>query len=271
MRLIVRHLTSYHYASPIPYAIQTLRLTPRPFDGLAIQRWTVTGETKRELPSFIDGYGNITHCHTVSRPHTSASVLVEGEIVTRDTDGVVRGVEEPLPAVFFLRSTALTAADSAIAALAREAAGAGPALERLHALSNAVRDRIDYRISVTDPATTAAEALARRVGVCQDHAHVFIAAAKVLGIPARYVGGYLWTGDESQDYEASHAWAEAFVDGLGWVGFDPSNRTCPTESYVRASVGLDYWSAAPVRGMRRGIAEETLAVAVRVGQSGAAQ
>jgi transglutaminase-like putative cysteine protease len=266
MRLIVRHLTSYRYASPISYAIQTLRLAPRPYDGLAIHRWAVTGETRRELPSFIDGYGNITHSHTVTKPHTSASVLVEGEVLTTDTKGIVRGAEEPLPPAFFLRPTALAAADAAIEALAHEAAKAATTLDRLYALLNGVRDRIDYRTGMTDPATTAAEALAQGVGVCQDHAHVFIAAAKVMGVPARYVGGYLWTGDESQDYEASHAWAEAFVEDLGWVGFDASNRTCPTEAYIRASVGLDYWSAAPVRGLRRGVAEETLAVSVKVMQ-----
>ena len=91
------------------------------------------------------------------------------------------------------------------------------------------------------------------------------AAARMLGVPARYIGGYLWTGHDGRDYDASHAWAEAFVPDLGWVGFDPANRICPTASYIRASVGLDYWSAAPVRGVRKGASTETMAVKVTVG------
>jgi len=270
MRLQVRHQTAYHYASPISYAIQTLRLSPRPHDGLAVLRWRVRGETRRALPSFIDGFGNLAHSHTVNRPHTSAAVFVEGEVETRATDGVVRGAAEPLPPAFFLRPTALTAPDPALAELAASATGASE-LDRLYGLMNAVRDRLDYRPGMTDAATTAAATLTAGAGVCQDHAHVLIASARLLGIPARYVGGYLWTGHELHEYEASHAWVEAFVDNLGWVGFDAANRICPGEAYIRAAIGLDYWSAAPVRGVRRGEATERLAVKVSVMQAGAEQ
>jgi transglutaminase-like putative cysteine protease len=127
-----------------------------------------------------------------------------------------------------------------------------------------VRDRVDYRTGVTDTMTTAAQALASGAGVCQDHAHLFIAAARVLNVPARYVGGYLWTGKDDAEYEASHAWAEAYIEDIGWVGFDPSNRALPSEAYIRTAIGLDYWSAAPVRGVWRGDGDEALAVKVRV-------
>jgi len=193
------------------------------------------------------------------------TLAVEGEVETTDTAGVVRGTPEPLPPLFFLRETALTAPHPTIAALAAKIAGAPAVLARLHSLMSAVRDAMDYQLGVTDVQTAAADALQKGAGVCQDHAHVFIAAAKILGIPARYVGGYLWTGSDGRDNDASHAWAEAFVPDLGWIGFDAANRTCPTASYVRASVGLDYWSAAPVRGVRKGGSAETLAVKVTVG------
>jgi transglutaminase-like putative cysteine protease len=271
MRLNVRHQTAYHYDVPTAAAIQTLRLTPRSYEGLRIVQWRVWSDTKRDFPVFVDGYGNLTHCHAVNHPHTSAVVFVEGEVETAATSGIVRGAPEPLPPLFFLRRTRLTEPDAAIEALARQIAPQGSVLKQLHALLNAVRDRLDYLPGATDSATTAAAALAAGAGVCQDHAHLFIAAARLLGIPARYVGGYLWTGMESREYQASHAWAEAFVHDLGWVGFDPANRICPTEAYIRTSVGLDYWSAAPVRGVRRGTAAETLAVAVRVTQAGSDQ
>ncbi|HYM04758.1 MAG TPA: transglutaminase family protein [Stellaceae bacterium] len=271
MRLRVKHQTSYTYESPIASAIQTLRLTPRSYEALTVLRWDVRGEGRRDLPVFTDGLGNITHCHSVSHPHTGAAVLVEGEVETKNTHGVVRGTAEPLPPLFFLRRTPLTQPDEAIEALAQSVARPGPVLKWLHAWLNTVRDKVDYRVGTTDSASTAAEALAAGSGVCQDHAHLFIAGARLMGIPARYVGGYLWTGEEQREYQASHAWAEAFVGDLGWVGFDASNRICPTEAYIRTSVGLDYWSAAPVRGVRRGLAAETLAVSVRVSQAGAEQ
>lgn len=271
MRLHVIHRTVYRYTAPITYAIQTLRLQPRPYEGLTILDWRVEGDGHRALPSFVDGLGNIVHCHTVDRPHTEASVTAEGEVETRRGDGVVLEAPEPLPPIFFLRATPLTAPDAAIAALARDAASEGDTLTRLHRLMNAVRDRVDYLPGTTDSQTAAAEALANGAGVCQDHAHLFIAAARAAGIPARYIGGYLWTGDNGETSDAAHAWAEAHVEGLGWVGFDAANRVCPTENYIRVSVGLDYWAAAPVRGLRRGAAEESLDVTVRVRHPGGDQ
>ena len=271
MRLHVRHQTSYSYDSPVAGAIQTLRLTPRSYEGLRIVHWRVWSDTRRELPIFVDGYGNLAHSHAINHLHASAVVFVEGEVETATTNGIVRGAPEPLPPLFFLRCTKLTRPDDAITALARQAVPQGSVLKQLHALLIAVRERLDYLPGATETVTPAAEALAAGAGVCQDHAHLFIAAARVLGIPARYIGGYLWTGVEAREYQATHGWAEAFVHDLGWVGFDPANRICPTEAYIRTSVGLDYWSAAPVRGVRRGTAAETLAVAVNVTQAGGAQ
>lgn len=271
MRLSVRHRTTYRYETAVVYAIQTLRLAPQPCEGLAVLAWRVGSDSRRELPHFVDGLGNIVHSHTMCRPHTESTVEVEGVVETADTHGIVRGAPEPLPPLFFLRPTALTTADDSIAAFCAEAARGAAPLDRLHALMGAIGDRIDYRPGSTVVTTTAAQALARGAGVCQDHAHVFLAAARWLGIPARYVSGYLWTGETSQAYEASHAWAEAFVPELGWIGFDPSNRICPCGNHIRTAVGLDYWSAAPVRGVRRGEAVESLTVEVQVRQAGAQQ
>lgn len=271
MRLQVRHQTAYHYDRPINYAIQTLRLTPQTYDGLSVMYWRIAGETRRPLPGFTDGFGNLVHCHTVNHPHTSAAVFVEGEVETRDTGGVVFGAAETLPPAFFLRRTALTEPNPEIVALAREAARGGSPMDRLIALMGAVRTRVDYRPGVTFSYTTAGEALALGAGVCQDHAHIFIAAARSLGIPARYVGGYLWPGEEGSENQASHAWAEVLVPDLGWVGFDASNNLRAYEAHIRTAVGLDYWEAAPVRGLRRGDAEETLAVKVQVTRAQAQQ
>jgi transglutaminase-like putative cysteine protease len=264
MRLNVRHRTTYRYESAVSYSIQTLHLSPRPHDGLAVLSWRIWADGRRELPSFVDGLGNLTHCLTVNRPHEGISLTVEGEVETTDMAGIIRGGAEPLPPLYYLQPTALTAPDPAIEAFAAAAGQGKSTIERLHSLMIALRERVDYQAGVTDTTTTAADALARGAGVCQDHAHIFIAGARLLGIPARYVGGYLWTGIDGHEYEASHAWAEAHIDHLGWVGFDPSNRICPTAAYIRTSVGLDYAAAAPARGLRRGDAPETLDVRVAV-------
>jgi len=272
MRLKIRHATVYHYDQPIDYAIQVLRMTPNPHYGLRVLNWKVESDPPSALPETRDGFGNIVHCHTINRPHSRAIVSVRGEVETRDTQGVVAGTPEPLPTGFYLRETALTALSPEIAALAKATVeGIDPQLDRLHALMQAVRDRVDYLEGETESHTPAAAALEAGTGVCQDHAHIFISAARSLGYPARYASGYLWTGGENEVHEASHAWAEAHVPDLGWVGFDPANRVCPTDAYVRTAVGLDYWTAAPLRGIWRGTAKESLDVKVQVAQIAAEQ
>jgi transglutaminase-like putative cysteine protease len=138
----------------------------------------------------------------------------------------------------------------------------------MHALMEAVHERVEYDIAATHAATTAAQAFDAGRGVCQDHAHILIGLARSIGIPARYVTGYLVldeAGDGAvRDAAAHHAWAEAMIPDLGWVGFDPANCLCPTERYVRLTSGLDAASAAPIRGVRRGLGRESLVVEVSV-------
>jgi transglutaminase-like putative cysteine protease len=271
MRIKVRHTTSYSYTNHVDYEAQALRLAPRNHAGQRVLSWRVTDSAGRALPATDDGYGNIVHLLTIVRSHRAAGVVAEGEVETADTHGIVREAPETLSAAYWRRTTDATAPDDALRSLAAEAAGIPDAIERLHGLMARVRARIDYVIGHTDVTTTAAEALAHGKGVCQDHAHVFIACARALGFSARYVSGYLWTSDQALAGEAGHAWAEAYVPDLGWVGFDPANNTCPTDAYVRVAIGLDYGEAAPVRGVRRGVAGEELVVAVDVLSSQAQQ
>lgn len=264
MRLIIRHTTVYTYDTPITYLIQAVRMTPQPHDGLSIRRWSVTTGSGLAMPSFVDGFGNTVQTHTVRTEALTTSLCVEGEVETTDTFGVIRNALEPLDPQFYLSETPQTASNAAIAALALDVGkvrASDP--ERLHALMTRIRQRIDFRTGETHVHTTGAEALREGAGVCQDHAHVFIAAARVLGFPARYISGYLWTGNDDVS-PASHAWAEAYLPSLGWVGFDIANRLCPTDAYVRVAVGRDYHDAAPVRGVRRGGQDERMSVSVRV-------
>jgi transglutaminase-like putative cysteine protease len=265
MRLKIRHETSYAYASPTNGAVQILRLTPRNHEGQFVKRWRVEIDADCRLDRGEDAFGNVTHAFTVEGPLESMRITAEGEVETEDMAGHVRGVPERFPLGFWLRDTALTRVEPEIAAFARRIAGGegGDALATLHALMREIHGAFAFTVGATTSATTALEAFRQKAGVCQDLAHVFIASARSLGLPARYAGGYyLRTDTDLQD--AGHAWAEAYAPGLGWIGFDPANGVCITGRYVRVGVGLDYLDAAPIRGARTGGAGETLTVAVEV-------
>jgi transglutaminase-like putative cysteine protease len=262
MDIRIEHTTTYAFDAPSMHSIQLLRVTPQAFTGQRIGRWMVTGNGRRDLPETEDAFGNLVHTLSMAGPHDGVTVKVSGEVSTSDSAGVVSGLAETMPLAIYLRDTGLTEPNDALRDLAGVAVG--DPLETAHRLMAAVRGAVDYRAGATDIATTAAGALETGEGVCQDHAHVMIACARVLGIPARYVSGYLASPDGSQVHEASHAWAELHVQGLGWVGFDAANLLCPTDSYVRVAHGLDYQGAAPVNGIRRGFGADSLTVNVEV-------
>jgi transglutaminase-like putative cysteine protease len=247
MELSVRHQTTYRYATPAGQISLLLRLQPQQLDGQTPRHWEVTvngAAVEGFLPNaFGDGEAYYHH-----RPAVDEVVIVAaGTVATRDLNGIVSGFRQEAPLPVFLRQTRLTQPDAALADLARSAPGADR-LTLLHALSALVRERIDYSPGATSTASTAAEALAQGRGVCQDHAQVFVSAARVLGIPARYVVGYLLATEASQALRETHAWAEAWVEGLGWIGFDATNGLCVTDHYVRLCCGLDAHEAAPVKG-----------------------
>jgi transglutaminase-like putative cysteine protease len=191
-------------------------------------------------------------------------IRCKGEVDTIDRSGVFGAHKGAAPLWFFLRETALTAPGDHIRRLT-ENLGADEAIPRLHALTARIADALIYEAGRTDAATSAEAALAAGRGVCQDHAHVFVAAARRLGFPSRYVSGYLSTR-AGEPMRASHAWGEAHVDGLGWVGFDPANRQSPDGRYVRLATGLDYRDAAPVSGLRFGAGGEALTVSLQIQQ-----
>jgi transglutaminase-like putative cysteine protease len=269
MRIRISHLTNYRYETPATSVIQMLRLTPRNHDGQYVTRWRIDVSTDCRLDQHEDAFGNITHAFTAEGPLGELTILVEGEVETRDTQGVVRGTVERFPPSLYLRETALTSPDADIAGFAaasRDAAG-GNVLKLLHGLLERLHDDMTYDTDPTHSTTSAAEAFALKRGVCQDLTHVFIAASRSLGVPARYVGGYFHREDGVREQDAGHAWAEAFVPELGWVAFDPANGICATDAHVRVAVGLDYLGAAPLRGTRYGGAGEVLSVKVRVAQA----
>jgi transglutaminase-like putative cysteine protease len=266
MRIQISHDTVYRYDQPVRTLTQLLRLTPRDHDGQHVLRWRIEPSVDGRLRQREDAFGNILHVFSSDGPVEAITLKVTGEVDTSETHGVVRGCVERLPDMMYLRESDLAAADAVIREFARdETAPAGDdPLAAMHRLLEAVHREMAFDTAPTASTTTAAEAFAMRKGVCQDLTHVFIAAARHLEVPARYVSGYFHRADGVVQQEAGHAWAEARIPDLGWVGFDPANGISAGEAHVRVAHGLDYLSAAPVRGTRTGGGHETLKVSLAV-------
>ena len=263
MRLMIAHETLYRYDQPIRNLVQSLRLTPSIFEGQKTHDWQIDVSGGLRGPGFRDGAGDWIEGWTVRGPVDQVTVRITGRVDTRDTAGVLRGHREMINPLTYLRDSPATRPDDALRALAASVAGGDP-LDRAHRLSSAISDRIAFRPGVTQTGTTAAQALALGEGVCQDHTHALTAIARLSGMPARYVSGYLHSTLDGKAHDAAHAWAEIHVPGLGWVGFDAANRCCPDERYVRLGSGLDAADAAPIRGVAMGSGTEDMDVTVRV-------
>lgn len=268
MRIRIVHDTVYTYEQAARGLIQILRLTPRDHDGQHVREWRIEPSVNGRLTAREDGFGNLVHWFTADDPTDALTVRVTGEIETFETSGIVRGAVERLPDLFYLRDTPLTEASPELKVFADKVAGEGERapLAILHRLLAAVHGTMSFEPGPTSASTSAAQSFEAGKGVCQDLAHVFLAAARHLDMPSRYVSGYFRRDDGGDDQTAGHAWAEALVPGLGWVGFDPANGLSATEAHVRVAVGLDYLGAAPIRGSRMGGGTETLDVALRVEQ-----
>ena len=269
MRLRIAHTTSYRYEPAATGVIQILRMTPGSNDSQYVAEWQIDVSTDSRLDVHEDAFGNVTHVLTHG-PIEELTIHVEGLIETQDTGGVLRGSDERFPEGLFLRSTRLTAANPAMAQFARElrAEAGDDMLGFLHSLLVQIYEHMTFDESPTNSGTSAAEAFTLKRGVCQDYAHIFIACARSGGVPARFISGHFLRSDGVTNQEAGHAWAEAFVPDLGWVGFDAANGICTTDAHARIAVGLDYLGAAPIRGTRYGGGTETLTVAVKVEQAG---
>lgn len=252
MRLSIQHRTSYSYDSPVSYGLQQLRLTPHDRDAQKVISWDVQVEGGKKELQFEDQHRNIVTLVSFSGEGHQIAIHCSGEVETIDTAGVVGKHTGDTPLWYFLQATDLTRAGNLTRKLTRGlTTDIEDPITRMHALSTRVLENIEYKIGQTDTQTTAEDALTAGQGVCQDHAHVFIAACRSMNIPARYISGYLMMDDRIHQ-EASHAWAEAHIDGVGWIGFDVSNGISPDERYVRLATGLDYREAAPIHGVRIG-------------------
>ncbi|MDP9082460.1 MAG: transglutaminase family protein [Pseudomonadota bacterium] len=263
MQLHIRHETWYRYERPVKYSVQSLHLTPRRDVSQRALTWTITAPGRRLEQ--VDAYGNISHLLTIEEPHREIQIIVHGVVETVDTEG--RQDDGTLSPLAYLAPTLLTAPNDDLKAFANSALDrVTEPRARALALAEAVFSAVRYKSGTSDVADTAAVAFKSGEGVCQDHAHVYLASARAVGIPARYVSGYLFTGDASD--AASHAWVDVWLGAeIGWQSMDVTHKRPAVRNYCRLAVGRDYLDAAPVRGVRQGGGGEKMVANVLVAES----
>ncbi|MDY7559814.1 transglutaminase family protein [Pseudomonas sp. 10B1] len=244
MRLSISHETTYHYEDQVRASIQYLRLTPHDSERQHVLSWQLT--LPRPVRAQVDPFGNILHVLTLDEPHEAIIIGARGQV---EIDEKTESEHESQSALPFLRFTRLTEPDEAIRVFAAMQCQQRKDRTALIDLMHGLNHYMTYTPGSTEVDTSAAEAFAGKAGVCQDHTHAFLAGVRSLGIPARYVSGYLYS--EDSEHLASHAWAEAWIDDA-WYSFDVTNQLSRPERHLKLAVGLDYLDACPVRGMRRG-------------------
>lgn len=267
MRLTVDHRTTYRFSSAQARLIQMLRLSPEDTYDQSVASWNIHVDCDARFRRGRDGFGNITTMLYVDGPVDSIEITVTGEVLTNRSNGIVHGGHEPLPPALFLRETALTTPDAGLRDFAG-GMGSNDPLDTLHALNGAVHRRFVLDRGRPVGGQGVAASFRRQSATPRDMAQLFVAAARTLAIPARYVSGYSPACLGSEGAPAPHGWAEAHVAGLGWVAFDPCSGLCADEGYVRVAVALDSAGAAPVAGSRLGEGVEELDVDLHVDEAG---
>lgn len=264
MRLTIDHRTHYRFSEPQTRVVQLLRMTPIDYAAQTVIDWRIDVDCDARLREGHDGYGNVTTMLYVDGPVDAVAIMVRGEVLTDDMAGRVTGTLEPLPPLFFTRTTPLTLPDDALTDLAGQGV---PDFERAIALNAAVHAAVTVEAGRTPKNRTAADVLIKGRGSVRDCAHVLLAAARIAGYPARLVSGHCLNGPNAGSHKSAHCWGELFIEGTGWVGFDPSTGQSPGENYVRVAIGLDAGDSTPLSGTRRGGGIEELDVEVRVAMS----
>ena len=260
MKISIEHTTHYVYETPVRYSTQYLRLVPSSSARQRVIDWQLDApSTPIEL---LDGYGNILHLLTITGPVTEIVIRSAGTVETSAAREEPREDVKLSPLVF-LRPTALTRAEGRICEFAERYRRRSGTLSGLRELAEAVLEKLPFKSGVTQVHSTALDAFEEGCGVCQDHSHVFLAACRHLGVPARYVSGYLYLPESTDSSVASHAWAEAWVVDR-WRSFDITNARAAREDHIKVAIGADYLEASPVRGVRRGGGEEEMIAGARV-------
>ncbi|HKW70501.1 MAG TPA: transglutaminase family protein [Candidatus Dormibacteraeota bacterium] len=264
MKLDIVHSTRYRYSGPIAETVMEVRLRPMDGNGQRCLDFSLELSHGVSARAYVDGFGNHVHYFNVVRPHSALSVVSRSTVETGLGPDVDPG--EDLVQDFLRFRSPVKEVDGVRELAARHAIAdpMSPELveQALDTLTLTISREFTYDRMVTNVYSSVDDVLALKAGVCQDFAHLFLAVARTMGVPARYVSGYIHTPGE-RAAAASHAWAEAWVAGKGWIGFDATHPVRTTPHHVRLAVGRDYTDAAPTRGVYVGSASGTMSITVK--------
>ncbi len=256
MKLMINHQTHYQYSDLVQSSIQYIRMSPSNSAHQKVHYWDVSVPGQRQMKQ--DGFGNLWITSSQRLSYQQMSIMAQG-IIEIDPSTECLAADH-VHASIFLQPTLATECSAEMLEFAKRYVER-PSRTALTTLAGAILDYMPYLPATTSVHTSAIQAFAHRQGVCQDHSHVFIAMCKALGLPARYVSGYLYIPNAS--HLASHAWAEVFIEHA-WYSFDISNQMFSPASHIYVAIGRDYWDVAPVRGVRQQGGIETMHSMVQV-------
>lgn len=263
MRLRVAHTTVFSYESPITEGYTELRLRPLDTGGQRCLSFVLETDPRAEVHGYTDRFGNDVRHFDVLGPHDQLSVTARSEVTTPEAFGEEDAGLSPLDRHDYLSPSRFVPFDEDARAFALVLGIEGDPRATARRVVEAVRSRLQYEPGSTDVETAATDALRQGRGVCQDFAHIALAAFRLNGVPARYVSGYVQAQGE-EGASASHAWIDYYDAGRGWTSLDPTHDTPQTARHLRVAVGRDYGDVPPTRGVYKGDTAERLSVTVRV-------
>ena len=263
MHLKIRHRTEYRYETPVRYSIQELHLTPPSTTGQKVGKWKIA--TPIKATNSIDSFGNLCSIFVQESPYTSMMIEAEGDVQTQDAFEFSDD-ENAVSPYYLLQQTNLTEPTTEMLEYFSSKLPKKNTIDQVLKLADAVRESITYSPGQTNFATTAAQSFAMKSGVCQDHAHIMLALCRASNIPARYVSGYFFA-EESPNL-ASHAWIDycSDIDTGIWTSVDITHACLTDSRYIRLAIGRDYYSVAPVKGVRSGGGGEELSANISIAQ-----
>ena len=270
MKYSIVHKTIFEFDKVPLVAVQRLHLTPPTYVNQYVMEWDIELEGCSIELDTTDYHGNIIQLCRHDASSNAIAITCRGLVDITDSHGIIGAHDNYVPLTLFRNGTSLTHAGPKVRHLGRQMmaqkkGGKSSDLELLHILSARILSAISYEKGMTTVSTTAEQAMDARSGVCQDHVHAFLAVARFMGFSARYVSGYLMM-DSTTIQEASHAWAEIYLENLGWVGFDISNSMSPDGNYIKLATGFDYADVMPISGVRVGNGDERMSTQIQVEQ-----
>ncbi len=281
MYYTIQHITKYRYSKPIYESVMQLYMQPRTENMQHCFSFEVTTTPRAHPLPYRDYLGNMVHSFNVPGSHTALTITTRAVVSVQSPPALPDALSpdawealdtQATAADYWdaLAQTPLTQPTDLLDQLANEfdARRRDDPLTVIRQLNSQLYEYMAYRPETTRVDSPIDEALANRAGVCQDFSHILLSLLRKIGVPCRYVSGYIahQQGKDRSAEDATHAWVEAFLPGLGWIGFDPTNNVVAGDHHIRVAIGRDYSDVPPSRGVFKGDATSELNVAVRVTQ-----